>query len=89
MWHSPFLNLVRSFWWGKILIGSAFTWAKKGVRGKGQRLNLSLYPLTFSPVLNPYPFPLTLSPFPLLGKVVLGIAFLATVFYWGDRTLKY
>ncbi len=26
LWHSPFLNLVRSFWWGKMLLGSAFTW---------------------------------------------------------------
>ncbi|MBD2518668.1 DUF2809 domain-containing protein [Nostoc sp. FACHB-973] len=27
LWHPPFLNSVRSFWWGKMLIGSAFTWA--------------------------------------------------------------
>ncbi|MBF2006141.1 MAG: DUF2809 domain-containing protein [Chlorogloeopsis fritschii C42_A2020_084] len=27
LWHPPFLNWVRSFWWGKMLIGTAFTWA--------------------------------------------------------------
>jgi Protein of unknown function (DUF2809) len=27
LWHPPFLNLVRSFWWGRMLIGTAFTWA--------------------------------------------------------------
>ncbi len=27
LWHPPFLNWVRSFWWGKMLIGTVFTWA--------------------------------------------------------------
>lgn len=27
LWPSPFLNWVRSFWAGRMLIGNAFTWA--------------------------------------------------------------
>ncbi|MCF4966857.1 ribosomal maturation YjgA family protein [Nostoc sp. CMAA1605] len=27
LWHPPFLNWVRSFWWGKMLLGTAFTWS--------------------------------------------------------------
>ncbi|WP_103126733.1 DUF2809 domain-containing protein [Nostoc cycadae] len=27
LWHPPFLVWVRSFWWGRMLIGTAFTWA--------------------------------------------------------------
>lgn len=27
LWDQPFLNWVRSFWWGKMLFGSVFTWA--------------------------------------------------------------
>ncbi|MBD2360621.1 DUF2809 domain-containing protein [Anabaena minutissima FACHB-250] len=27
LWHPPFLIWVRSFWWGKMLIGTVFTWA--------------------------------------------------------------
>lgn len=27
LWHPPFLVFVRSFWWGKMLIGNVFTWA--------------------------------------------------------------
>lgn len=27
LWHPPFLNWVRSFWWGKMLIGTTFTWS--------------------------------------------------------------
>ncbi|AFZ24690.1 Protein of unknown function (DUF2809) [Cylindrospermum stagnale PCC 7417] len=27
LWHPPFLNWVRSFWWGKMLIATTFTWA--------------------------------------------------------------
>ncbi|AFY45651.1 DUF2809 domain-containing protein [Nostoc sp. PCC 7107] len=26
LWHPPFLIWVRSFWWGRMLIGTAFTW---------------------------------------------------------------
>ncbi len=27
LWHPPFLNWVRSFSWGKMLIGTTFTWS--------------------------------------------------------------
>ncbi|MBD2200913.1 MULTISPECIES: ribosomal maturation YjgA family protein [Calothrix] len=27
LWQPPFLVWVRSFWWGKMLIASVFTWA--------------------------------------------------------------
>lgn len=27
LWHPPVLNWVRSFWWGKMLIATTFTWA--------------------------------------------------------------
>ncbi|BAB76005.1 DUF2809 domain-containing protein [Anabaena sp. FACHB-709] len=27
LWNPPFLNWVRSFWWGRMLIGTVFTWA--------------------------------------------------------------
>ncbi|MGH1395181.1 MAG: DUF2809 domain-containing protein [Trichormus sp.] len=27
LWHPPFLVFISSFWWGKMLIGNAFTWA--------------------------------------------------------------
>ncbi|MBD2136724.1 DUF2809 domain-containing protein [Anabaena sp. FACHB-1237] len=27
LWHTPFLNFIRSYWWGKMLLGSVFTWA--------------------------------------------------------------
>ncbi|ALF54571.1 hypothetical protein ACX27_19725 [Nostoc piscinale CENA21] len=26
LWHPPFLNWVRSFWWGRMLIATTFTW---------------------------------------------------------------
>jgi hypothetical protein len=27
LWHPPFLTWIRSFWWGKMLIATSFTWA--------------------------------------------------------------
>lgn len=27
LWNLPFLQFARSFWWGKMLLGSVFTWA--------------------------------------------------------------
>ena len=27
LWHPPFLNWIRSFAWGKMLIGTTFNWA--------------------------------------------------------------
>lgn len=27
LWNPLFLNWLRSFWWGKMLIGTAFSWA--------------------------------------------------------------
>ncbi|MFM7408240.1 MAG: DUF2809 domain-containing protein [Cuspidothrix sp.] len=27
LWHLPFLDYLRSFWWGKMVLGSVFNWA--------------------------------------------------------------
>jgi hypothetical protein len=27
LWHPPFLDYLRSFWWGKMVLGNVFNWA--------------------------------------------------------------
>ncbi len=27
LWHPPFLTFIRSFYWGKVLIGTSFAWS--------------------------------------------------------------